>query len=83
MLGVPKSPRPRNNAIAAPIFDLQGQVFAVVTIIGDTEHLSVEPDSPAARMLVEETRALSFELGYITPRRGTSDRNPVPSASKG
>lgn len=80
---VPKSPRPRNNAIAAPIFDLQGQVFAVVTIIGDTEHLSVEPDSPAARMLVEETRALSFELGYITPRRGTSDRNPVPSASKG
>ncbi|GKY86827.1 hypothetical protein STA1M1_06960 [Sinisalibacter aestuarii] len=64
---VPRSLRPRNNAIAAPIFDLLGQVFAVVTIIGDTQHLSVEDDSPAAGIMVEETRALSHELGYIAP----------------
>jgi len=75
---VPKSPRPRNNAIAAPIFDMSGQVFAVVTIIGDTEHLSIDVDSPAARILVEETHALSSELGYIPPKAVQS-----PSAGEG
>lgn len=52
------------NAIAAPVFDSNGQMQLAVTIIGPAGVLDVSPDTPAAQPLLDFTRKLSAQLGY-------------------
>lgn len=53
------SPIPRANAIAAPIFDANGELALVITLIGDQSELSIAEDSPTIARLTALASSLS------------------------
>lgn len=61
------TPVPGINAIAAPVFDRLGQIQFVVTLIGRASVLATAPQSQFVLTLLQETRILSEQLGYVEP----------------
>ncbi|WP_269102509.1 IclR family transcriptional regulator domain-containing protein [Mangrovicoccus ximenensis] len=61
---VAEPPIPGINAIAAPVFDHLGQVFAVITLVGDARLLDKAPDTEFAAALRGAAQALSADLGH-------------------
>ena len=61
---VERPPVPGINAIAAPVFDHLGQIFVVVTLVGDARVLSKASDTGFAQALRATTQTFSSELGY-------------------
>lgn len=51
------------GSVAAPVFDLDGDPVAVISVSGPVERMKKET-SRAARLLMEATRALSSRLGH-------------------
>jgi len=57
------------SAVAAPIFDWQGRVAAVVTALGTSGRIDPDPGSPLAQALTQATARLSTALGGAAPDR--------------
>ncbi|MCC7168644.1 MAG: IclR family transcriptional regulator [Rhodospirillales bacterium] len=53
------------GGFAAPIFDHEGQVSAVITVIGDMNVIDARFEGPIARRLLHATKALSRQMGYV------------------
>jgi DNA-binding IclR family transcriptional regulator len=51
------------NALSAPVFAVGDRLMGVLTIVGAAQSFSAEPDSPAARMLLETVEAISQRMG--------------------
>ncbi|WP_346898959.1 helix-turn-helix domain-containing protein [uncultured Roseibium sp.] len=54
-------PIPDMNAVSAPIFDAQGHLFSVATLLGPSRIMPVEENAPAVQRLLAVTRALHNE----------------------
>lgn len=54
---------PGISAIAAPIFNREGQIIASISIIGITDSLEVEPESELVKELLHQVEEISKELG--------------------
>lgn len=52
------------SSISAPIFDYRGQIAAAVTVLGVTARLSVERDSPIAKLVRSAAADISERLGF-------------------
>lgn len=59
---------PAINALGAPVFDYQGAIVAVVTLIGSSGDLDVSWDGPVVRALRNAADSVSRKLGYV-PRQ--------------
>ncbi|TPL21081.1 IclR family transcriptional regulator [Mesorhizobium sp. B2-4-9] len=57
-------PVPGVSAIAAPVFDLSGQLQLVVTLIGFVNLIDTRPGSDHVRKVQELSRTLSRQVGY-------------------
>lgn len=53
------------NGLAAPIFDLSGQLTMAITFIGEVDVLDVGPESEHVREIVSLTQTISSKLGYL------------------
>lgn len=53
----------RRAALAAPVFNYEGRLVMVITVIGDVHSAAMELGGAAARDLVATTEALSRQLG--------------------
>jgi DNA-binding IclR family transcriptional regulator len=70
------SPVPDISAVAAPVFDLNEQMVAAITLIGRRGAVSTGADGLHRRALQHFAATLSMQLGYpVTP---TDDRFPEP-----
>lgn len=58
------------SAMAAPVFDLRGEVVLVLTLIGPTPVFDTAPDGAPARTLRSSAQALSRRLGSPRPQPG-------------
>lgn len=61
-------PIPGINAVSAPVFGNDGQLVAVVTLIGDDVSLPLREPDPTARVLLEEVQRISPPLGQPVAR---------------
>lgn len=61
-------PIPGVSAFAAPVFDMQGRIVLVVTVVGPTGGFDPDWDSTNARVLKEAAAELSGQLGFSEPR---------------
>lgn len=57
------------HAIASPIFDYSGDVKMVMTLIGTAANPELNAKSTSVRLLLECASRVSFELGYVEPRK--------------
>ena len=57
------------HAIASPIFDYSGDVKMVMTLIGTAANPELNAKSTSVRLLQECASRVSFELGYVEPRK--------------
>lgn len=55
------------SAVAAPVFDAQGRVAAVLTVLGTTGRIDPDPASPLARALMASAARISTALGGEPP----------------
>ncbi|HMN70504.1 MAG TPA: IclR family transcriptional regulator [Rhodoblastus sp.] len=65
------SPIPGVNALSAPVFDHNGQLQLVVTVIGPAVSVDIAPESALARRLLAFTGGLSRQLGYDVQTDGS------------
>jgi DNA-binding IclR family transcriptional regulator len=52
-------PVPNIDTLAAPIRGADGEVFAVITVVGESQHLDLSPDGIPLRSLLTQTEQLS------------------------
>ena len=52
------------NAVAAPVYDYRGKVMLAIGLLGRQQELSLSPDSPQVKALVEVAHSTSLRLGF-------------------
>lgn len=52
------------NALAAPVFDGQGQLAGTITIVGSVQHIPEQPHPEQIEAVLEAARRISRNLGY-------------------
>jgi DNA-binding IclR family transcriptional regulator len=52
------------SALAAPVFDHEGKIAAVLGVVGQQQQLNVDPDSHVAQILKRTAGGLSKRLGF-------------------
>ncbi|MCR8550612.1 IclR family transcriptional regulator [Salipiger sp. P9] len=65
---VEQPPVPGLSAYSAPVFDSAGEIILGITIIGQDFYLEDRAESEFIPALLETTRGLSAELGYLPAR---------------
>lgn len=53
------------DAVCAPVFDREGALEMVITVMGARGAVDLEPESPAVQALVKTTKSLSERLGHL------------------
>lgn len=55
------------SAVAAPVFNAQGQVAAVLTVLGASQGFDLDLQAPPAMLLREQAQRISHALGHVEP----------------
>jgi len=55
---------PGVDALSAPVFNAMGQICAVMTVVGPTSIFHADEQGPAARRLLDASRAVSWRMGF-------------------
>ena len=55
---------PGVDALSAPIFDAQGRIAAVMTVVGPTSMFNADSQGPAAEHLRAAAQASSWRMGF-------------------
>jgi DNA-binding IclR family transcriptional regulator len=61
----PEETLPGVNAIAAPIFDIEGRMIATITIVASVMHLTPEPAAHFITQVLQAAREISTDLGLL------------------
>lgn len=77
------TPIPDINAVSAPIFEVDGQLSLVATLIGPINELSVDDDTIAVRRLLAVTHAISQSLESPEEAGGVARRPGSVKVTRG
>jgi len=55
---------PGVDALSAPVFDATGHVAGVLTVVGPASLFHADENGPAAKRLLEASKAISWRMGY-------------------
>jgi DNA-binding IclR family transcriptional regulator len=75
-------PVPGIHAIAAPVFDLVGQIRMAITLIGSAATIDVSAGSSHVEQLREAARLLNEQMGYFPDLHNVPPRSAANSAAE-
>ncbi len=74
-------PMPGVNAFSAPVFDHEGDVALVITLLGHQDHVAADWDGPAAKAVCQAAAQVSAHLGSRVAAAPAASDAPVSPAA--